>query len=270
MAIQRTRLAKYLNQKQRFRATFSEIRHDKENKPEILLLDLYPIYQDGRKIPLRSKPIIVNSRGEQIASDHVWTGLTASFLKMPKEVLYGDVIDFTACVTAYAINRDDVLQKRNLMWQEGKKASEEVFNEYRNYKHSVLEAEYQAMQKASQKAYEAYKQHLLTFQEMKKAQKCLQRDFHKDAEKAYNSMQARQKRRIQRAQKKIADLDLIDYTLSDINSVSWHKRNKSADIFRNDYDVRRINDLKYTKYLAYHSMAVRQKLANSKEGVLIG
>ena len=168
MAIQRTRLAKYLNQKQRFRATFSEIRHDKENKPEILLLDLYPIYQDGRKIPLRSKPIIVNSRGEQIASDHVWTGLTASFLKMPKEVLYGDVIDFTACVTAYAINRDDVLQKRDLMWQEGKKASEEIFNEYRNYKHSVLEAEYQAMQKASQKAYEAYKQHLLTFQEMKR------------------------------------------------------------------------------------------------------
>lgn len=257
---QRIRLAKYLNKRQRFRATFSEIRHDKENYPEILLLDIFPVYKNGHKVPLRTKPVLIGKNGEQIVADHVWTKLTPSFLQLPTEVLYGDIIDFDALVTSYPINRNDVLNKRDDIWAEGKKESDQVYQEYQQYKSSILEAHYLAMQDAIQKAYDAYKNHLLTFQEMKREQKLLKRDYHKLATKAFNSMKAKQNRRIAKAQRKIDDLDLVDYGLSDITNINWYRKNKQVNQERIYYDCNRLNDLAYTKFLAAHSMTIKDQL----------
>lgn len=266
MSVQRTRLAKYLNQAQRFRGTFSEIRHDKQNKPQILLLNVYPIYSDGRKVPLRSQPELTDKYGHQIACDHVWVSLSQDFLKLPKEALYGDILNFTAKVIAYPIVRDNVLAERNQYWEKGQDAYEEVYHEYQRQRDTILEARYLATQEAIEKAYTAYKEHLLTFQEMKKAQNSLKRDFHKASQKLYQSMKAKQKRRIKTAQRKIQEIKTIDYGLTQITQVSFYKPKQSNNIYREDYNPERYNDLKYTKYLAYHSMSVKEESVGDKIG----
>lgn len=260
---QRVRLAKYLNSVQRFRGTFSEIRHDKQNCPEMLLLDVYPIYSNGKKVPLRSKPYLTNKRGMQIACDHVWTKLNQNILRLSTELIYGDEIDFDATVTQYPITRNNTINKRDEIWQIGQKKREDVYRDYRQFRDTVLEAQYQAGKEAIQKAYDAYKQHLITFSEMQKAQKSIQRELKASQHKAYRSMRQKQQRRIARAQQQIADVKMVDYGLSNLQNVSYYKNSGHMNL-RGKYDANRLSDLRYTKFLAWHSMHNKEILIGSE------
>lgn len=265
MSNQRLRLAKYINKRQNYRAVFNEIRHDKQNKPEVLLTDVYPVYKNGKKVPLRSKPELKDQNGLQIAADHVWVKLNCIFLRLPTELLYGDQIQFSAVVKTYPIVRQNVVQKRQKLWQNGLHKADEVYQKYSEYKNTIEQDAYNAMKEAQKKAYQAYRQHLLTFQEMKNAQSEAYRDFKKLKQKAYQSMQAKQKRRIARAQKDIKQTDLVDYELTDLQDIQVISYNHHFDQFRIQYDADRFGDLAYTKFLAAHSMASVQGIDKLNE-----
>lgn len=258
MSLQRTRLAKYENKKQYYHATFGEIRHDKDNIAHVLLKDIYPVYENGKKIPLRSKPPLLNKKGQQIAADHVWVELVPSFFDVNQELLYGDEITFSAVVQSYNISRSDVKDNRHAIWKNGQDESQKVYDEYRKFCKTELERKFIEMQNKSNNVFYAYKKHLLTYPEMQKEQSRLMKEFKKEKNKAYRSMQAKQKRRLDNASKKINDVKLIDYSFSNIQNVKCLKRITKFNKYRTYYDKTRINDLSYTKFLSAHSMAARK------------
>lgn len=255
MSKQRLRLAKYLNKRQLYRATFSEIKHDKTDQPQVLLTDIYPVYQNGHKIPLRTKDNLTNAKGQQIAADHVWTNLNIAFLKAPRELLCGDLIQFSAIVNTYPIKRDNVQNQRQKYWQEGKNAKEQVYQNFLQQKQLL----FQKAQTAKEKAYQAHLKHLLTFTEMQAAQKTIDQQTKALERKAYRSCQGKMKRRINKAQKEIAALPLLDYGLTKVRNVQVIKFNTHySPAFRCRYDSTRLQDVRYTKFLAAHSIAAKE------------
>lgn len=138
MSNQRKRLAKYENKNQRYRGIFGEIRHDKQNRPEILIKDIYPIYENGKKVPLRSKDVPTNSKGQQIATDHAWIPMTKSLLEVGRELFNGDIIEFNAVVKPYKIARDDILKQREDLWQNGLAQANLVYQKYQRQKQREL------------------------------------------------------------------------------------------------------------------------------------
>lgn len=250
MSNQRKRLAKYKNKIQRYRGIFGEIRHDKQNRPEVLIKDIYPIYKNGKKVPLRSKDGPTDSKGQQIATDHAWIPMTQSLLEVGRELFNGDIIEFNAVVKSYKIVRDDILKQREDLWQSGLTQSNVVYQKYQRQKQRELTKARLVYNNSSQRAYWAYKKHLLTFNEMKTEQKRLKQVYHNLHEKLYTSMKAKQKRRIDTAQHKIAQTDLIDYSLEYLSQVTAVKRNKRFDPYRTMYDSNRLHDLKYTKFFS--------------------
>lgn len=263
MSNQRKRLAKYENKTQRYRGIFGEIRHDKQNRPEILIKDIYPIYENGKKVPLRSKDGPTNSKGQQIATDHAWIPMTKSLLEVGRELFNGDIIEFNAVVKPYKIARDDILKQREDLWQNGLAQANLVYQKYQRQKQRELTKARLVYNNLSQRAYWAYKKHLLTFNEMKAEQKRLKQVYHNLRKKLYTSMRVKQKRRINTAQHKIAQADLIDYSLEYLSRVTAVKRNKRFDPYRTMYDPNRLHDLKYTKFLAAHSMAASNGTLNT-------
>lgn len=255
MSKQRTRLAKYLGKRQAYRATFNEIRHDEQNQPEVLLTDVYPVYADGKKVPLRSRDSLTNKLGQQIACDHLWTALNSAFLAVPFELLNGDQIQFSAVVTSYNIVRQDVIDKRNKLWQKGLAAKNKI---YENYQKQV-NALYKTANLAKEKAFDNYKKHLLTFKEMKQVQKEADKNRKTACRKAKQSCRHKMDRRVKKAQREIAKVEMIDYTLSDVQDVQIVKANRHFNLdVRCKYDSNRLNDLNYTRYLSAHSMYASQ------------
>lgn len=255
MSNQRIRLAKYLNKRQLYHATFSEIRHDNNNQPQVLLINIYPIYKNGHKIPLRSKDNLVDNQGHQIAATHVWTELTDSFLKVPYELLYGDQITFSAVVSTYNIVRDDIIIKRKQLWQNGLADKEKVYQDYRKQ----IDSLYKESTFVKNQAFENYKNHLLTFPEMKLAQTKADIQFKQERNKLYRSCQRKMDRRIRKAQMAISKLQMIDYTLTDIKDINIIQLNKQfKHIKRFKYETNRLQDINYTKFLAAHSILARQ------------
>lgn len=260
MSKQRTRLAKYLGKKQAYRATFNEIRHNEQNQPEVLLTDIYPVYADGKKIPLRSHDSLTDKHGQQIASDHLWTELNSAFLAVPFELLHGDQIQFTAIVTSYNIVRQDVLEKRNKLWEKGIAAKQNVYKHYQEQ----VNALYKTANLAKDKAFESYKKHLLSFKEMKKAQENADKIRKTACRKAKRSCQHKMDRRLKKAQRDIAKVEMIDYTLSKVQDVQIVKANQHFNLnVRCKYDSSRLNDLNYTKFLSAHSMFASQDKLNA-------
>ena len=257
MSYQRTRLAKYLNTRQYFKATFSQIRHDKDKHPEILFTNIYPVYADGKKVPIRDKKEDgpVDKKGRPIAADHAWVKLGVNFLRLPTEAMPGDVIMFKARVDEYPINRENVLDARQDLWLKGKQEAQRVYLKYKNQTKKEMDALWQVTQDKSQAVYEKYKQHLLTYDEMRAEQKALLSDFKKARRQAYYSMQNKQKRRINKAQKKIKETKLVDYELTNLREIKFVKLNHKFDKYRVSYNPDRIREYKYTKFLAAHSMA---------------
>lgn len=257
MAYQRTRLAKYLNTRQYFKATFSQIRHDKNNKPEILFTNVYPVYNNGKKVPIRDQSNTgpTDEKGRPIVADHAWVKMGIAFLRLPQEAMSGDEIMFKARVSEYPINRQDILDARQDRWLKGKQQAHEVYLQYQNQTKKELDQLWQETQKHSQQVYQNYKQHLITYDEMRARQKQLISDYKKVRRQAYYSMQNKQKRRITKAQKEINNTKLVDYELTNLREVQFVKLNHKFDKYRVKYDPERLYDHKYTKFLAAHSIA---------------
>lgn len=254
MSKQRLRLAKYLNKKQTYRATFGEICHDKKNKPHVVLLDIYPVYKNGHKVPLRSKDALTNKHGQQIAADHLWTSLTKSFLDTPFELLYGDQIQFTATVKTYKITRDNVLDDRDKIWQNCMENNEKLYQQYVRQKNEL----YRLANKSKEQAFKDHTKRIISFKEMKERQEEIDKLRKSDVSKAKQSYDRKIKRRIKKAQKQIKDEKLIDYTLTNIKNVEVIKPNHHfGTSVRAKYDSSRLKDLDYTKFLAAHSMLAK-------------
>lgn len=256
MANSRQRLAKYLNKTQYYKAVFGYLGHNKNNKPTAILFDVFPVTAQGCKIALRSKPKLVNKHGQQIACQHLWTSFTSAFCQN-KELLYGDIIMFKAIAVSYPITRQDTINKREAIWQNGIKKADQVYQNYQNQL-PELDTLYHSMRQAQEKAYQSYKANLLTFDEMRAEQKRLLRVFKQTKRKLYRSMQAKQKRRLLRAQDKISQTDLIDYTLDHISNLQVIKQQAKYNSVRIDYNLARLDDLKYTKYLSARSIFAKE------------
>lgn len=255
MSKQRLRLAKYLNKRQIYRATFSEIRHDDHDQPQVLLKNVYPVYANGRKIPLRSRYVLTDEKGQQIAASHLWTNLNVNFLKVTHELLYGDQIQFSAVVTTYPIVRENVVKTRKQLWQQNKQDQKRMYKQYQ----LQLSEMYDTANEAKSKAYHAYRKHLLTFDEMKDAQNIATKELQRNRTRALNSFKRKAKNHTKRTQKQISNVSLVDYTLSEVQDVTLTKANKHfKPNMRCKYDETRLNDVRYTKFLAAHSMYARQ------------
>lgn len=59
-----------------------------------------------------------------MVADHTWVTFTKQWFKLPEEVLPGDRIYFNAKIEKYRINRSDVQEKRNEIWQETLKTND--------------------------------------------------------------------------------------------------------------------------------------------------
>lgn len=201
--------------------------------------NIYPIYKSGKKVPIRKYGIRIGNN--IVASDHVWTDLNREFLKVNTELKNGDIIDFDAVVSAYPIVRDDVQDKRNKIFNEMLTENDELYKEYITERNKLFKL-------TQEKAQQIYHNSLLHLDEKKLAQKQLWSLFKKQTHKMYHSMQAKQKRRIRKSTK----IPLVDYGIANVKNVSIYKYQKTQNRIR--YDVNRINDVRYTKYLAARSM----------------
>lgn len=267
MSKQRLRLAKYLGKRQFYRATFSEIRHDDHDQPQVLLMDVYPVYANGRKIPLRSRYTLTDKHGQQIAATHLWTRLNTNFLQVPIELLYGDIIQFSAIVETYPIVRDNVVQSRKQLWQQHNIMQQKIYQNYQDQAAALGKV----CLLAKKKAYKSYKEHLLTFTEMKTAQEKAGLEFDKAKKKAYQVCQRKANRYTKKVQRQIANIKMLDYTLTDVDDVVIVKTNRHFNTdLRCQYNKTRLNDIRYTKFLAAHSMFARQgRLSEWSKGELV-
>lgn len=102
MADQRTKLAKYFNQRVWFSATFEKFTHKKIRaggfSPVLLLVDLQLTDKKGKTV-------------EPDIADHVWVAANKEVFKLGKELFDGDEIVFSAVVKTYGIKRNDVQTK---------------------------------------------------------------------------------------------------------------------------------------------------------------
>lgn len=255
MSEQRLRLAKYLNKRQLYHATFSEIRHDNNEQPQVLLTDIYPVYPNGHKVPLRSKYTLTDDNGHQIAASHLWTKLNAGFLESSCELLYGDQIEFSATVETYPIVRENVVQTRKQLWKQNNLDRQKIYKQYQEQTSAL----YKIAANAKQKAYKSYCKHLLSFDEMKQAQNKAAKDFQRDRTKAFKACQRKMNNHTKRVQKQIQNIPMLDYTLTDVQDVKIIKLNRHfKSSVRYQYDIDRLSDTRYTKFLAAHSMFARQ------------
>ena len=262
----RVRLAKYYHKYQYFKAKFGYLGLNKENQPTVILFDVYPVHPDGSKIPIRSKPKITDEHGKQIACDHLWTVFSAAFCRQG-ELLFGDEIMFKAKTVSYKITRQNTLNQRNQIWQNSLLETKQAYQAYLQTKNNTLSKLNSSIQLAKEKAYKAYKNKLLTYDEMKIEQDRLDKLMRKYHKQNYQRLKAKQKRRLMTTDKKIKDVKLIDYTLADISKLTIVKYNHKFDKYRLTYDSSCFNDndLSYLKFLIAHSLAAYNNKLSSFE-----
>jgi hypothetical protein len=104
----------YLQPDQHYSAIFNHISTHK-GIPAALLTNLTLTDQNGNVIRINRYDL--NTRSKDEISDHVWIDLNSNWFKLKTELFYGDQIEFDAHIEKYPIARDDVLKKRNEIWE---------------------------------------------------------------------------------------------------------------------------------------------------------
>lgn len=135
---QRFRLGEYYGQQPKYyHATFDHISHkinsQKKKIPVILLTDIFLVNDKGEKIRLAKKNDFKDKKGRHIIADHLWVKLTKEWLKLPCQLLKGDEVYFQAGITKYRISRQDVLNKRNKIWNDALKKNEQIYKRWSKY-----------------------------------------------------------------------------------------------------------------------------------------
>lgn len=263
---QRARLAPYLNVRQRFHATFDHVTHrigsHKQQQAVILLRDIYPVNQDGRKIRLVGDDHVVESHGKRVAADHAWVELYVSFLKLGTELLNNDEIEFSAVVKPYDIVRDDVAQSRRDILKVAQDDSQAVFEAWLA-ENKAWHAGQADVKKKREAIYHWYRNNhgLVSFKEMRAEQDRVSRDYEKTRPEGIEAVKRRQAKIMAAAHEKADAVKLVDYELTAIRDV---KITKTRDVHygwtRGQYDASRLKDRAYTRYLAARSMAYCDKV----------
>lgn len=228
---QRFILADYYQQPDVFyHATFDHISsYHKFNhvQPVVLLLNLYLVNKQDKTIELRRPNAVRDSKGKSLVADHVWVEVNYNFFQcIPQELLYGDEIFFKAKVEQYKINREDILLKRNLIWEKTKELNDSIFTNW-----LATRKQYKGEQYAIRQA----------------------------------SMQAQIRQNNAVAKKAQAQIKLVDYGLTDLNSISVSKYQPTVrykTFHRIKYDLQKIqaNRHDYTSWLSQRTIEYKHLL----------
>ncbi|WP_099974021.1 hypothetical protein [Lactobacillus terrae] len=254
MSDSRRKLSKFVGQKILCSGIFNKLTH-KHNKntgntsPVILLTDIHILNDD-----FSNRDLVAN---------HVWINVTKGmFQYIDKELFNGDLIVFSAKVSTYNIVRDDVLQKRDNLYQEMKQKNDIAFKQYRE-KYLDWEDEWQTIKDTNDYVYQEYTKGNYSFDEMQKIQKQNIKAY-QNRRPNIDSTSKKQQKQFEKSQREQQDLKLVDYQLQEIKiPKKYVNKFKLKRVYygweRQKYDNKRINETKYTKYLAARSMAYYDK-----------
>lgn len=221
---QRFRLGDYYHKGANYyHATFDHLTHkvNAQGKkiPTILLTDVYLVDKDDKKIALRKSNDFIDKKGRHIVADHLWVKLTKPWFELPQELIKGDEIYFSAEIEQYRITRLDVIKKRDKIWNDAQKKSDQIYKSWSKYTDTHKRKNFQ-----------------LSLEKMKQKQRKLLEQAKKDQEK----------------------LELVDYTLNRIKNIKvarWVKPKRGFKREKYDYDQYKRQGYKYSAWLAYHSMS---------------
>lgn len=205
MAKQRFKLGKFYGKPSRqYRATFGYLTHkvNQQHKkiPVILLKNIYIIDKDKK----------------YLVADHMWVKLTKPWFKLG-ELLDGDRITFKAKVEKYKISRDDVLAKREAIWQEAVKTNNQIYQRWQKYTDT---------------------------------------HHRKNFQLSLDKMKQKQKNNLIEAKKQQAKLELVDYSLNYISNLKLISKNSDTSYEREqfDYDYYKKQGYKYSSWMAARSI----------------
>lgn len=205
MAKQRFKLGKFYGKPpQQYRATFGYLTHkvNQQHKkiPVILLKNIYIIDKDKK----------------HLVADHMWVKLTKPWFKLG-ELLDGDCLIFKAKVEKYKISREDVLAKREAIWQEAVKTNNQIYQRWQKYTDT---------------------------------------HHRKNFQLSLDKMKQKQKNNLIEAKKQQAKLELVDYSLNYISNLKLTRKNSDTTYEREqfDYDYYKKQGYKYSSWMAARSI----------------
>lgn len=202
-----------------YHATFDHITHkiNQQHKkiPVILLRDLYLVDENDKKIALRKSNDFIDAKGRHIASDHVWIKLTKPWFDLG-ELIQGDEVFFSAEVDQYRINRDDVLNKREIIWQNAVRKNDQIYHRWQKYTDTHRRKNFQL---------------------------------------SLNKMKQKQKNNLAKAKEEQEKLALVDYSLKSIKKPKLVKKT-DLDYEREkySYDFYKKQGYKYSAWIAARSI----------------
>lgn len=232
MSDQRKALARYKDKTARFKGRYQEYRRSGDHL-ELLLTWVYPVNKDGHKVPLR-KDYVVAPNGERCAADHVWIDAFES-PSMARQFAKGEEVEFTAVVKTYPIVRQDVLAKRDAVYDNYKTEEALMFKTYCQAQDEL----YDNYREESDRLYASRLAGTISFDEMKAGQEAAKKYFNDAKNRLKRSFAGKRQRRFDKAKKRQNDLELVDYELINCQYLGMAE----------PYDVDRLNDLSYVKYV---------------------
>lgn len=232
MSDQRKALARYKDKTARFKGRYQEYRRSGDHL-ELLLTWVYPVNKDGHKVPLR-KDYVVAPNGERCAADHVWIDAFES-PSMARQFAKGEEVEFTAVVKTYPIVRQDVLAKRDAVYDNYKTEEALMFKTYCQAQDEL----YDNYREESDRLYASRLTGTISFDEMKAGQEAAKKYFNDAKNRLKRSFAGKRQRRFDKAKKRQNDLELVDYELINCQYLGMAE----------PYDVDRLNDLSYVKYV---------------------
>lgn len=203
-----------------YHATFDHITHkvnrQKKKIPVVLLKDIYFVNKDGKRVLLAKSNDFRDKNGRHIVAEHIWVKLTKPWFSLPCELVTGDEVTFSAEVEKYKINRDDIVKKREKIWQAAVKKNDEIHKRWVRYTN---------------------------------------KHYRKNFELSLRNMKRKQRNNLKIARQKQENLELVDYSLNKIKHVKLVKKIKSARA-REQYDYHQYKKqgYKYSAWLAARSI----------------
>lgn len=227
MTKQRFRLGEQYGKSPRYyHATFTYLTHkvnsQKKKIAVILLKDVYLVDSQDKKKRLDSTNDFIDKKGRHIVADHLWVKLTKPWLKLSQELIAGDEIYFKANVKKYRINRSDVLEKREQIWQEAQRKNDLIYRRWSKYT-------------------DTHKR--------------------KNFDLSLAKMKAKQKTNIEQAKKDQQKLELVDYSLDHVSDIHVARLVKPKYHFQRtkyDYQQYRRQGYTYSAWLAVRSIKYQQ------------
>lgn len=214
MANQRVRLKQfYGRQPLSYVAVFDHISHKTDAKgrqvPTVLIKNIILVDPFGRLLAPTGFHDFEVVKKPYIVADHTWVNFTKQWFKLPMELVPGDRVYFNARIERYPINRADVTDQRQEIWDNALAENEALYKQWhakaKNNPGINFDVSYQKMKE----------------------------------QKQFNLDEARQKQK---------NIKLVDYSFSHVRDVRLVRLNQSAaakNIKRNKYDYAQYQKMGY-------------------------